>query len=167
MWYLQSGDTTGATPAPSPRDLCRDLQPEPPPSTMCNRSTGATHPHPCCGTQADTHLGAPEGHSRVIPPWEEGVMVLMMKQSQCVNLERPKENIPIPAGRAAAPHVEPCHEHIPEAEHDTRAGKASRAPGWCQLLWVRSAVCLASACWLSHSSLPFPPQLPAAAEAEL
>lgn len=67
------------------------------PSRMGNRSTGAIHPHTCSGTWADTHLGTPEGHSRVIPPWEEGVRVVMMKQSQCLNLERSKEHIPIPA----------------------------------------------------------------------
>lgn len=68
-----------------------------------HRSTGAIQPHPCCGTRADTHhrnLGTPEGHSRVIPG-KDRVMVAMIKQSQCLNLERSKENVATPAGRAA------------------------------------------------------------------
>lgn len=103
-----------------------------------HRSTGAVHPHTFhCGIWAATHhrnLGTREGHFRVILPCEHGVMVGMMKQSQCLHLERSKENIPIPAGRAGTAQWLLQHHlmwssamsTIPKAlPTDTRIGKAS------------------------------------------
>lgn len=101
-----------------------------------------------------------------MPPWEEEVMVLMMKQSQCLNLDRSKENVPIPAGRAAPPHMELCHEHIPKGECDSRAGKASRAPGCAAA--VGKECCVFGLSLLAQPQLPdVPAQLPAAVEVEV
>lgn len=119
MWHsevLQRGDTTRPTPAAQPLGLgslqgsAASAIPQQE-GVLSQRvtipghtSTGAIPPQTFhCGTWADTHhrdLGTQEGHSRVTPPCEDGVMVGMMKQSQCLNVERSKENIPIPGGRA-------------------------------------------------------------------
>lgn len=93
-----------------------------------HRSTGAIHSHPCCGTWADTHITqtwALRRASQSYSAWEHGVMVAMVKQSQCLNLERSKENVPIPAGRAATAQWLLQHHlmwssamsTIPKAEH--------------------------------------------------